>query len=175
MGRHQIDLEQLCYECYNHVQSGLCTHCGKYIHQDMGRHVVCFHLDLAQLWRCLVSWCTAWRGTQQDCIDHMRRAHTVPAMVKASNLARWFPLGRFPVNNGAPSYVHPSPGWPQILCCSAELACHWYIVIVFLVMRVPMSPSVVLIWLDFGCFLTLLMLRVCSPIIYVPGGSGGGP
>ena len=30
-------------------------------------------------------------GTPQDCIDHMRRAHTVPAMVKAANLARWFP------------------------------------------------------------------------------------
>ena len=27
----------------------------------------------------------------QDCIDHMHKAHTVPATVKAANLARWFP------------------------------------------------------------------------------------
>ena len=63
----------------------------KYIPQDLGRHVASFHLDLAQLWRCPVSWCTIWRGTPQDCIDHMHRAHTVPVMVKAANLARWFP------------------------------------------------------------------------------------
>ena len=24
-----------------------------------------------------MSWCTVWRDTPQDCIDHMRRAHTV--------------------------------------------------------------------------------------------------
>ena len=36
----------------------------------------------------LVTWCTAWRGTPQDCVDHMRRAHTVPASIRASNLAR---------------------------------------------------------------------------------------
>ena len=55
----------------------------------MGRHVASFHL--AQLWRCPMSWCTIWRGTPQDCIDHMRSAHAVPVTVKASNLARWFP------------------------------------------------------------------------------------
>ena len=56
-----------------------------------GRHVACYHLDLAQLWWCPVTWCTVWRGTPQDCIDHMRKAHNVPATVKAANLARWFP------------------------------------------------------------------------------------
>ena len=94
MGRHHIYLEQLRHECresYSHVQSGLCTHCGKYIRQDLGRHVACFHLDLAQLWRGPVSWCTVWQGTQQDCIDHTCRAHIVPATAKASNMARWFP------------------------------------------------------------------------------------
>ena len=49
------------------------------------------HLELAQLWRCPVSWCTIWKGTPQDCIDHMRLAHAVPASVKAANLGRWFP------------------------------------------------------------------------------------
>ena len=50
MGRHQVDLEDLCHECrerFSHVQSGLCTHCGKYIRQDLGRHVASFHLDLS--------------------------------------------------------------------------------------------------------------------------------
>ena len=52
MGRYQVDLEHLRHECrerFGSVQSGLCTYCGKYIRQDLGRHVACFHLDLAQL------------------------------------------------------------------------------------------------------------------------------
>ena len=27
----------------------------------------------------------------QDCVDHMRRAHDIPPLVKVANLARWFP------------------------------------------------------------------------------------
>ena len=35
-----------------------------------------------------MTWCTVWKGTPQNCIDHMRRAHdTLP---KAANLVRWF-------------------------------------------------------------------------------------
>ena len=38
-----------------------------------------------------VTWCTVWKGTAQDCVDHMRRAHDIPPLVKAVNVARWFP------------------------------------------------------------------------------------
>ena len=31
------------------------------------------------------------RGRAQDCVDHMRRAHDILPVVKAANLARWFP------------------------------------------------------------------------------------
>ena len=82
MGRYQVDLEHLCRECrerFGSTQSGLCTFCGKYIQQNLGRHVACYHMDLAQLWWCPVTWCTVWRGMPQDCIDHMRKAHNVPA------------------------------------------------------------------------------------------------
>ena len=91
MGHYQLDLEYLhreFRECFGSTQSGLCTFCGKYIQQNLGHHVACYHMDLAQLWRCPVTWCTVWRGTPQDCIDHMRKAHNIPATVKAANLAR---------------------------------------------------------------------------------------
>ena len=58
MGRYQKDLESLRHECrerFGSVQLGLCTHCGKFIRGDLGRHVAHFHLDLAQLWRCPVT------------------------------------------------------------------------------------------------------------------------
>ena len=94
MGRYLLDLERLRRECrerFGSTQSGLCTFSGKYIQQNLGRHVACYHMELAQLWRCPVTWCTVWRGTPQDCIEHMRKAHNIPATVKAANLARWFP------------------------------------------------------------------------------------
>ena len=68
-----------------------CTHCGMYIQQDLGKHIAFYHMELAQLWRCPVMWCTVWKGTAQDCIDHMRRTHNVPLLVKVANLARFFP------------------------------------------------------------------------------------
>ena len=66
-----------------------CVYCGSLIKCDMYRHVARFHLDLAQLWRCPVSWCTVWKGTPQDCMDHLRGAHDVPWEVKSSSLEKY--------------------------------------------------------------------------------------
>ena len=85
MTRHHLELEQMRHDCkkrYRGIQVGLCTLCGKVIRLDLARHVANYHLELAQLWRCHVSWCTMWKGTPQDCIDHIRLAHVVPATVK---------------------------------------------------------------------------------------------
>ena len=95
MSKYQHDLERMRKECrerFGYTQSGNCTHCGKYIQQNLGKHIALYHIELAQLWRCPVMWCTVWKGTAQDCVDHMRRTHTAPLMVKAANLARYFPL-----------------------------------------------------------------------------------
>ena len=67
------------------------THCGKYIQQNLGKHIALYHMELAQPWRCPVTWRTVWKGTAQDCVDHMRRTHDAPLVVKAANLARYFP------------------------------------------------------------------------------------
>ena len=40
-----------------------CTFCGANIKINMYRHVVRCHLQLAQLWRCPIPWCTIWKGT----------------------------------------------------------------------------------------------------------------
>ena len=46
-----------------------CTFCGTLIRCDMYRHMARCHLELAQLWRCPVSWCTVWKGAPQDLMD----------------------------------------------------------------------------------------------------------
>ena len=61
MTRHQQDLERKRKECkerFGCTQSGNCTHCGKHIQMDLGKHIAFYHLELAQLWRWPVMWCT---------------------------------------------------------------------------------------------------------------------
>ena len=94
MSRYQHDLERMRRECkerFGCTQSGNCTHCGKHIQSNLGKHIALFHIELAQLWRCPVTWCTAWKRTAQDCVDHLRKTHEISQSVKAANLARYFP------------------------------------------------------------------------------------
>ena len=60
-----------CKERFGCTQSGNCTHCGKHIQSNLGKHIALFHIELAQLWRCPVTWCTVWKGMAQDCVDHL--------------------------------------------------------------------------------------------------------
>ena len=94
VGRYQLELEQMrkaCRDRFGPAASGTCPTCDKFIQVNLGKHVALYHLDLAQLWCCPVDWCPVWKGTSQDCVDHMCRAHNTPISVKAGNLARWFP------------------------------------------------------------------------------------
>ena len=97
MSRYQFDLDQMrkdCRERFVSAQSGTCTTCGKHIQQNLGRHIALYRMELAQLWRCQVTCCTVWKGTAQDCVDHMRRAHDIPPLVKVANLAQWSSMSR---------------------------------------------------------------------------------
>ena len=68
-----------------------CKYCGKVIRCNMYRHVARLHLDLAQLWRCPVSWCTVWRGSPQDCMEHLRNGHDVLWISKTASIERFAP------------------------------------------------------------------------------------
>ena len=57
----------------------------------MFRHVARCHLNLAQLWRCPVAWCTVWNGALQDLTDHVRYAHRVPEEVQNVRLEKLIP------------------------------------------------------------------------------------
>ena len=65
MSRYQQDLERMRKEYkerFGCTQSGNCTHCGKYIQRDLGKHIAFYHLELAQLWRCPVMCARCGRG-----------------------------------------------------------------------------------------------------------------
>ena len=68
-----------------------CKFCGKVICCNMYRHVARLHLDLVQLWRCPVLWCTVWRGTPQDCMEHLWNGHDVLWISKTASIERFVP------------------------------------------------------------------------------------
>ena len=94
MGWRQLQLEEMraaAKKRFRQSRPSCCTFCGILIKCDMYRHVARFHLDLAQLWRCPVSWCTVWKGTPQDCIDHICGAHDVPWEITSASLEKYLP------------------------------------------------------------------------------------
>ena len=94
MGWRQQELEGMraaAKQRFRQSRPSRCIYCGIWIKCDMYRHVARFHLDLAQLWRCPVSWCTVWKGTPQDCMDHIRGAHDVPWEIKSASLEQYLP------------------------------------------------------------------------------------
>ena len=94
MGSLQQELEVMradAEKTFRQARPGPCRYCGMVIRCDMYRHVAKFHLDLTQLWRCPVSWCTVWKGTPQDCMDHVRGAHDVLWIAKKANMEKFIP------------------------------------------------------------------------------------
>ena len=75
---------------YQQSHPSPCEFCGTFIRCDMYRHVACCHLELVQLWRCPVSWCTVWRSAPQDLMDHIRGAHDVPGEIRKISLEMLF-------------------------------------------------------------------------------------
>ena len=76
---------------FRHINMTPCTFCRTFIKADMYRHVARRHLELAQLWRCPVLWCTVWRGTPQDLMDHILNGHNVPGEIRRVSLEMLFP------------------------------------------------------------------------------------
>ena len=68
-----------------------CRLCGKVIRVNMYRHVARLHLDLVQLWRCPIAWCTMWKGSPQDCLEHLRNGHDVPWISKTASIEKYAP------------------------------------------------------------------------------------
>ena len=57
----------------------------------MYRHVARLHLDLVQLWRCPIAWCTTWKGSPQDCLEHVRSGHDAPWVSKTASIEKYAP------------------------------------------------------------------------------------
>ena len=91
---YQQDLELMrksSKKQYSQTRPMPCRFCGKVIRVDMYRHVARLHLDLVQLWRCLITWCTTWKGSPQDCLEHLRNGHDAPWISKTASIEKYAP------------------------------------------------------------------------------------
>ena len=91
---YQQDLELLrktARKEYSQTRPMPCRFCGKVIRVDMYRHVARLHLDLVQLWRCPIAWCTTWKGLPQDCLEHVRSGHDAPWVSKTASIEKYAP------------------------------------------------------------------------------------
>ena len=103
MHQHQTDMAYLRRACRQQYVSefgggkgGTCPHCGVCAIGDLGRHIMDHHLELGQLWRCPVEWCTVWKGSVQDCMDHLRSKHNGTRFLGLKTLGKFFPHEQFP-------------------------------------------------------------------------------
>ena len=87
------EMQQAAKLQYRKNQPAQCDFCSITIRCDIYRRMTRCHLDLAQLWRCPVAWCTVWKGALQDLTDHVRYAHRsrVPEEVQSVKLEKLIP------------------------------------------------------------------------------------
>ena len=129
MGWRQKELEEMrsaAKQRFRQSRPSSCVYCGSLIKCDMYRHVARFHLDLAQLWRCPVSWCTVWKGTPQDCMNHLRGAHDVPSEVKLSSLEKYLPPWTVTRQVWSDSLSAQHSGILTDVLLFSDSTCHWF-------------------------------------------------
>ena len=76
---------------FRHSAPGFCPVCEVRIDSALDVHMLNFHLELAQLWRCPVEWCAVWKGSVQGCLDHLTDKHGGSTFFDLKNVAKFFP------------------------------------------------------------------------------------
>ena len=91
MTRREVDMESLRWGCKREFGNSRPRGQPPTGNTSLSRHIMTFHLDLGQLWRCPIPWCSVWKGTTQDCVEHLRLRHYADSYVVASKLGKYFP------------------------------------------------------------------------------------
>ena len=76
---------------FRHSKPGFSSVCQEQIASALDVHMINAHLELGQLWRCPVDWCTIWKGSVSDCLEHLQDKHGGSQYVALKNIAKFFP------------------------------------------------------------------------------------
>ena len=94
MNRHGPDMERLRRgarhqpdRAFRHNAPGFCPVCEVWIEPALDVHMSNVHLEMAQLWRCPVEWCTVWKGSVRACQDHLSERHGGSSLFGLKNVS----------------------------------------------------------------------------------------
>ena len=94
-GREMEQLRRQAFQrpewAYRHAQPGLCPVCKIVIDSRVDVHMMGFHLELGQLWRCPVEWCAVWKGSVSKCREHFNDKHGGSTTLDFGSVSRSFP------------------------------------------------------------------------------------
>ena len=75
---------------FRYCGPGYCSVCEERVYTALDSHMIAFHLELAQLWRCPVEWCAVWKGSVHECKEHLAEKHGVSTFVAMENVEKFF-------------------------------------------------------------------------------------
>ena len=98
MKKRSVELENLRRQAYAGLQTayrytgrGYCPVCDIRTDHSLDSHMMCYHLDLGQLWRCPVEWCAVWKGSVRECRDHFNEKHGDLETLDFDKVSKSFP------------------------------------------------------------------------------------
>ena len=98
MRKRSVELDKLRRQAhaglqtaYRYTGRGHCPVCDIRTEHSLDLHMMCYHLDLGQLWRCPVEWCAVWKGSVRECRDHFNEKHSNSETLEFDKVSKSFP------------------------------------------------------------------------------------
>ena len=88
--RLRRDARKRLDRAFRHSAPGFCVVCDERVDSTLDAHMIAFHLELAQLWRCPVEWCAVWKGSVRACLEHLTEKHGGSTFFALKNVAKFF-------------------------------------------------------------------------------------
>ena len=89
--RLRRDAPKRADKAFRYSGPGFCGVCDTRVHTALDVYMIACHLELGQLWRCPVEWCTVWKGSGRACLEHLAEKHGGSTLGATTNVANVFP------------------------------------------------------------------------------------
>ena len=111
---------------FRQTEPGFCSICQEEIASALNVHMINCHLELGQLWWCLVEWCAVWKGSMRDCLGHLQDKHGGSQYVALQNVAKFFPPWTVPRDLWHTALRLEVSVLPWMPDCSTRPGVGWY-------------------------------------------------
>ena len=88
--RLRRDARKRSDRAFRYSGPGYCSVCEERVHTALDSHMIAFHLELAQLWRCPVEWYAVWKGSVREYLEHLAEKHGGSTFVAMENVEKFF-------------------------------------------------------------------------------------